>query len=85
MGRVTPRKVATPGSTPVPKKKKRGRPKKQSKGPRAIGKYKANYNERDMDEALSAVKERSMSLREAASNYGVPKSTLADKVKVSVI
>ena len=85
MARVKPINVATPGSTQVPKKKKRGRPKSQTKVPRAIGKYKANFNERDIDEAVSAVKERVMSVREAASNYVVPKSTLADKVKVSLL
>jgi len=52
-------------------------PKKKSKvryGPHRL------YDEKKLDQAEKAVKNLDMSLREAAKLYGVPRSTLSDRV-----
>ena len=45
-------------------------------------KYKSNYIDEVKMEALQAIKSGRMSLREASEEFGVPKSTLADSIKV---
>ena len=50
---------------------------KQNKRPSKLFQYDKN----DLERALSAVKNRSMTVRAAAERYGVPKSTLQDKCK----
>ena len=45
--------------------------------------YKSSYSKEAFDKALSAVKRRTMSIRQASAEYGVPRSTLSDhKLKV---
>jgi len=44
-----------------------------------MGKY-INYSPEDLENAVEAVKSKKMSLRKAAVAYGVPKSTLENKL-----
>ena len=89
MPKFKPRKVSTPGSaslkpSPGPKIKKRGRPKKKVKDLNVRKKYKTNYTDEVKKEALEAIKSGRMSLREASEEFCVPKSTLADSIKVGL-
>ena len=87
MPKFKPRKVSTPGSAilkpiPGPKIKKRGRPQKKVKDSNVRKKYKLNYSDEVKMEAFQVIKSRRMSLREASVEFGFPKSTLADSIKV---
>ena len=42
--------------------------------------YQASYSTADIEMALEDVSKKKMSLREVAKKYGVPKSTLSDKL-----
>ena len=82
------RKVYTPGSKPSGSgvSPGRGRPKKMKKkqGTARKGNYRTTYNREDMAKAVAQVKKNKMSIREAALEFGVKKSTLHDIVKAWV-
>ncbi len=48
--------------------------KKEKKGTRRLGNYSNKYTEETFLEALQAMKENRMSLREAARQYGGPQN-----------
>jgi transposase-like protein len=75
------RKVATPGSQ-ASILSPRGRPKKaKSKhGTSRKDNYRTKYTEAMFLEAMECIKEKRMSVREAAKQYGVPKTTLLDRI-----
>lgn len=78
----TPRKVATPGSKPVPTGRSPGRPKKKKMiSSSRKGNYRHKYNPEDFLCALKAVQEKRMTLGEASKHYGVPKTTLHDRLR----
>jgi hypothetical protein len=64
----------TPGS--------KGRPRKlkEKKGSKRLGNYRSKYTEETFLKALQAVKDKRMSLRDAQKEYGVPKTTLIDRL-----
>ncbi len=63
----------------------RGRPKKQTrKGPARKNNYRTTYNSEDMARAVAQVKKQKMSVREAALEYGVKRSTLLDIIRGKV-
>jgi transposase-like protein len=76
------RKVFTPGSQPG--LSPLGRPvkakKKVTTGTARKGNYRSRYTPAMLQEALQAVTEHRMSLREAAKEYGVPKTTMIDRL-----
>lgn len=75
------KKVYTPGSRPP------GRPKKvilKKKGSARKGNYRNGWNEEAMNKAIRQVQSHKMSVREAALEYGVKKSTLQDRVREKV-
>jgi hypothetical protein len=88
MGRkkIKARKVSTPGSQPSKFKAKKvgkagkGRPKTAVVKNLLRGKYKLNYGEDKLPKAMEEVQNGRMSEREAASTYGVPRSTLKDRL-----
>lgn len=55
--------------------------KKKAKGKKKAKKVKINYNysKEDVQAALKAIKDKNISIRQAAVDYHVPKSTLADR------
>lgn len=69
------RKVITPGSKRPP-----GRPKKKMEKKRSEN-YRTNFSQEALDCALNAVTSKKMTLGGAAKHYGVPKSTLYDRLK----
>lgn len=75
------KKVYTPGTQPS-LLARRGRPKKdkKKKGTSRKGNYRTKYTDAVFLEALQAVKDKRMSVREAAKHYGVPKTTLLDRL-----
>jgi hypothetical protein len=80
-GKFKAKKVLTPGS----KRGGRGRPKKDVVITPSRGKYKAHYSEENLQKAFEEVKEGNMSERAAALAYGVPRSTLKDRLGERVI
>jgi transposase-like protein len=85
MPRFKPKKVATPGSTPVSlpvSKKGRGRPKKVVKkvGTSRVGNYRNKYSDRDLQLAIRAVESNKMKISAAAKRYNIPKTTLYDRL-----
>ena len=63
----------------------RGRPKKKiRKGTARKNNYRTSYNSEDMARAVAQVKKQKMSVREAALEYGVKRSTLHDIVRGKV-
>ncbi len=75
--------VATPESQKAPGPSKspgRGRPKKPVPKNLLRGKYKVNYNHRHLQDALLEVKNGTMSERAASKAFGVPRSTLKDRI-----
>lgn len=83
MGKIKAVKVATPGSGK--KAPGRGRPKKVKErcGTSRKGNYRHRYLQETLDKAIEAVKEKRMSLREAALHFKVPRTTLNDRVLFS--
>lgn len=77
------RKVLTPGSQSHVSPG-RGRPKKAKERSKAgysrVGNYRSKYTQAVFLEAMEAVQEKRMSFREAAKHYGVPKTTLIDRI-----
>ena len=45
--------------------------------------YKASYTANAMTRVVSSVRRQTRSVRKAAAEYGVPKSTLMDQLKLS--
>lgn len=89
--KLAPKKVYTPGSKPDLLKspagkspKPKGRPKKVPVPSTERGKYKARYDEDKLAEALEQVKGGNMSERTAAKEFGVPRSTLKDRLAARV-
>ena len=74
MAKIKANKVMTPGS--------KGRPRKlkEKKGSKRLGNYRSKYTEETFLKALKAVKDKRMSLRDAQKEYGVPKTTLIDRL-----
>ena len=77
---VKPKKVFTPGSKPLGVSPGRGRPKKPGVGGRPV-KYRGRYSQENLLAAVKEVKEKRMSLGQAAKEFQVPKITLWDRVK----
>jgi hypothetical protein len=77
------RKVLTPGAKSLVSPG-RGRLKKakdkSKKGYSRVVNYRSKYTQAIFEEAFQAVKDKTMSLREAAQHYGVPKTTLIDRL-----
>jgi hypothetical protein len=76
------RKVYTPGAGNNSKsgRRGRGRPRKDTEKTPERGRYKASYNKDSLKAACEEVKGGNMSERAAAKAYGVPRSTLKDKI-----
>lgn len=81
-----PRKVHTPGSGPVPvAKKKRGRPNKGVKvGTARKDNYRTKYTAEDYNKALEDIRSKALTIRAASKKYGIPRTTLGDKIKERV-
>ena len=79
--KVKAKKMATPGSY---KKSKlspgRGRPSKFKSGTSRKNNYRHSYQMEALKLAVAAVKEQHKSVREAAAEFAVPRSTLSDWV-----
>ncbi len=83
MGKIKARKVTTPGSKPTQGLSPgRGRPKKISlrRGASRKGNYRSKYDPQTLKHAINAVKEKRMSMSEAARHYKIPKTTLSDRL-----
>ena len=83
MPKLKARAVATPGSKPKDKSKGRGRPKKETKkdGFSRKGNYRSSYTQEKIDLAMEEVRSHAMSLGEASKEFGVPKTTIHDRLK----
>jgi transposase-like protein len=81
MGKVKARKVFTPGSKPVKSSPGPGRPRKTEK-PKRRGR-RLQYPQEKVVQAIQAVKQKTMSLGEASKHYGIPKTTIYDRMKSS--
>ncbi len=69
-------KVATPGSQKWSQSPGRGRPRKakeRRKGTIRKGNYRDKYAQLAMDQAIEAVKDKRMGVREAAKAFKVPR------------
>lgn len=76
------RKVYTPGSQPK-LSPGRGRPQKakeRSKAGLSRKHSRTTYTQETLQEAIEAVKKGRMTLRKAAQHYGVPKTTMLDRI-----
>lgn len=62
----------------------RGRPKKKRLGTSRKGNYRHRYRQEDLLRAISAVVEDKMSFRSAAKEFGVPNTTLRDRIQMRV-
>jgi hypothetical protein len=71
--------VMTPGSVNL-KSPGKGRPKKPAIKSTQRGKYKANYSDAQLRDALLEVRNGTMSERAASKAYGIPRSTLKDRI-----
>ena len=71
------KKVSTPGSKLSPG---RGRPRKFRSGSSRKNNYRHSYQMEALELAVAAVKEQHKSVREAAAEFNVPRSTLSDWV-----
>ena len=82
MGRINPKVVFTPGSRPTLKKatlkkdNKRGRPKKKHIKERGSPSQK---KENVLINAINAMEQDNLTIREAAEMFAAPKSTLYDR------
>ena len=85
MPKFKARAVATPGSKSKVKSKSkgRGRPKKEAKkdGFSRKGNYRSSYTQEKIDLAVEEVRSHAMSLGEAAKEFGVPKTTIHDRLR----
>lgn len=91
MAKIKAVKVRTPGSQSQPSTSGaqdklspgRGRPKKATirKGVPKKDNYRSKYALRVLDIAVNAVREKKMSIREAAKEYKVPRSTICDRIR----
>ena len=85
MPKFKARAVATPGSKPKVKSKSkgRGRPKKEASkaGFSRKGNYRSSYTQEKIDLAMEEVRSHAMSLGEASKEFGVPKTTIHDRLK----
>jgi hypothetical protein len=77
------KKVSTPGSYPCVSSRV-GRPakvkKREVRGSSRKGNYRTKYTKGMLEEAMEAVTGHRMSLREAAKEYGVPKTAMIDRL-----
>ena len=85
MGKVKgKKKVSTPGSRPAGLPVKgRGRPRTithKKAGSSRVGNYRSKYDDKNLQLAISAVEKKEMKLAEAAKHFGVPKTTLYDRL-----
>lgn len=98
MGKIKARMVATPGSKPVIRKKgkrksgvglkeKRGRPSKGKprKGTARKDNYRTKYTDDDFSKAIADVKAGRLSIRAAAAQYKIPRTTIGDHMKGRVV
>ena len=85
MGKVKPRAVFTPGSQPTNSSpgSARGRPKKAKEKATRMRAPRLKYPKNAMLSAINAVKNKQMSYGEAAKHYGVPKTTIYERVHFS--
>lgn len=74
------KKVCTPGSQPV-NQQKRGRPKKKILNRSRKGNYRTKYQMADFLRAVQDIERHKMTLGQAAKHYGIPKTTLHDRIK----
>ena len=80
------KKVHTPGSGVFPVKNKRGRSKnitnvgKVIKGTRRKGNYRSKYTQDDFNKAMESIQDGRMSVRKAAEEFNVPRTTLMDRI-----
>jgi hypothetical protein len=61
----------------------RGRPKgskRRSKGTSRVGNYRHKYKKEDILKALRAVSDKTMTLNKASKHFGVPKTTIHDRL-----
>jgi DNA invertase Pin-like site-specific DNA recombinase len=75
--------VSTPGSQKCLGQHKspgKGRPKKTVEKDSRRGRYKAHYDHRQLEDALLEVRNGNMSERAASKAFGVPRSTLKDRI-----
>ena len=79
-------KVHTPGSGVFPVKKQKGRPKNirnvgkvVKKGTRRKGNYRSKYTQEDFKLAVESIQD-GMSVRKAAEEFNVPRTTLMDRL-----
>ncbi len=79
-----PKKVYTPGSTP---QASRGRPKKtvaKKAGSARLGNYQHKYSQEALQQALEAIRDQKMNIKRAAITFGVPRTTLHDRLREKV-
>jgi hypothetical protein len=79
--------VLTPGSQNCPcqhKSSGKGRPKRPVQKNSQRGTYKAHYDHRQLGDALLEVRNGNMSERAASKAFGVPRSTLKDRISEKV-
>ena len=80
------KKVHTPGSGVFPVKNKRGRPKnntnvgKVTKGTRRKGNYRSKYTQEDFNKAMESIQDVRMSVRKAAEEFNVHRTTLMNRI-----
>ena len=77
------RKVHTPGSFPQKVSPGRGRPRKEltsKPGWSRKGNYRTKYSRETLEKAIQALKDKEMSLRETSRHFGVPFTTLRDRM-----
>ena len=82
MGKVKTKKVSTSGSKPA-QVNVRGRPKvvkSKKAGTSRVGNYRNKYDEESLELAIRAVNNKNMKLSVAAKTFGVPKTTLYDRL-----
>ena len=59
----------------------RGRPRKERPDHfKRLGNYRSKYNERQMREAVAQVQSKRMTYKEVEQAYGIPKSTLSNRI-----
>ena len=47
---------------------------------KAVMKKKSSYSQENLTEALSAIRNKAMTYKEAETKFGIPKSTLNDRI-----
>jgi transposase-like protein len=81
MPKLKPKKVCTPGSRPANKSPGgRGRPKKAKAKVRG---RRLQYSQELILQAIEAVRNKEMTMGEAAKHFGVPKTTIFDRLHTS--